>query len=297
MKSKINYLLRSMLYVPTYKKSFLGKVSKFPADAIILDLEDAIPESLKDEARRNISEFLDEYVPQNGKKIFVRLNSIESKLLFKDLECVLSAKVDGFYLTKIYSEADMIYYEKLISQYENDYGITYGHFKFVPLIETASAVLDIYRIVNSTTRVVAVAFGGEDFLNDMGGYHGSPPKGLDYPRSQIALAARSVGALPIDTPYLKVHDDKGFCEEERLSFEMGFAGVQLIHPSQIELANRCFLPTESELEESMAIIKAVSSATENGSSVAMYNGNMIGPPMEKRARKMMDLVITAKNYE
>lgn len=292
MRNEINFLLRSMLYVPTYKKKFFEKISNFNADAIILDLEDSVPAQFKEESRKNIAEFLNDYEVNHGKKLFVRLNSIESKLLLKDLEYVLSDKVDGFLLTKIYSADDMVYYDKLISQYENDNGLEVGHFMFAPLIETASAVINAYPIAKSTERVVALVFGGEDFLNDIGGFHGIPPKGLDFPRAQIVLAARSVrrGVLPIDTPYLKIHDDIGFQNEERLSFEMGFAGVQCIHPSQIELAHTCFMPTYREIEESKKIVEAIDETSRNGSGVAIFQGNLIGPPMEKRARKVLELL-------
>ncbi len=290
MGKKVDFLLRSMLYVPTYKTKFFAKVASFKADAIIFDLEDSVPIQFKDESRRNLKEFLKSYEIDENKKIFIRLNSIESKFLSEDLKYCLSPKVDGFILTKIYTYDDMVYYDKLITQLENDYNLPNHHFMFIPLIETASAVMDIFRIANSCSRVVAIAFGGEDYLNDMGGFHGDPPKGLDYPRAQIALAARSVGALPIDTPYLKIHDREGFCDEERLSFELGFAGCQCLHPSQIELANSCFLPTESEVEASRAIVDAIDNSSANGSGVAMLKGSMIGPPMEKRARKVLDLI-------
>ncbi|MBR0152094.1 MAG: CoA ester lyase [Synergistaceae bacterium] len=218
-------LLRSMLYVPSYSKKFLGKVKDVKADAVIFDLEDSVPTQFKKEARENLCEFLKSYEP-DGKKLFVRLNSIESGILFDDLAYVMSEKLYGFMLTKIYFHEDVIYYDKLIKQYENDNGKGEHHFAFVPLIETASGVLDAFRIAGSTVRVKALACGNKDYLNDMGGFHWTPPKGLDYPRAQIAVVARSAGVLPIDTPYLRIHDDDGFREEARLSFELGFAGVQ-----------------------------------------------------------------------
>ncbi|MBR0257204.1 MAG: CoA ester lyase [Synergistaceae bacterium] len=286
-------LLRSMLYVPSYSKKFLGKVKDVKADAVIFDLEDSVPTQFKKEARENLCEFLKSYEP-DGKKLFVRLNSIESGILFDDLAYVMSEKLHGFMLTKIYSHEDMIYYDKLITQYENDSGMGEHHFAFVPLIETASAVLDAFRIAGSTVRVKALAFGSEDYLNDMGGFHGTPPKGLDYPRAQIAVAARSAGALPIDTPYLRIHDDDGFREEARLSFELGFAGIQCLTPHQAEMADECFLPTQKEVRDSQEIVRSIEESSEKGSGVAMYNGNMIGPPMERRARKVLALLEAAQ---
>ena len=185
-----------MLYMPSYNKKFFRKIHELETDAVIFDLEDSVPLQFKQQGRENIREFLAAYEPDENKKIFVRLNSIESRLLFDDLDYVLSEKVYGLMLTKIYSHDDMIYYDKLITQYENNNHFEHHRFMFVPLIETASAVLDAYRIAGSSDRVKALAFGGEDYLNDMGGFHGTPPKGLDYPRAQISVAARSAGFAP-----------------------------------------------------------------------------------------------------
>lgn len=287
MKKKM--LLRSMMYMPGYKEKYFDKLDESGADAVILDLEDSVPARFKPQARENVKNFLKAYQKKKT-RIFVRLNSIESRLLFEDLQYVLHPSVDGYLLTKIYTSDDMVYYDKLFTQLENEHDFPEGSFDFVPLIETPSAVLDIYHIAVSTKRIVALAFGGEDFLNDMGGYHGAPPKGLDYPRSVISLAARAADVLPIDTPYLKVKDEEGFRQEERTSFEIGFAGIQCLHPFQVSLANEVFMPTEEEIQEAKRIIAVIDESSRRGTGVAMLGGNMIGPPMEKRVRKVLDLV-------
>lgn len=284
-----NYLLRSMLYVPGYKKKYIEAVHAMNADAIIFDLEDAVPNIYKADARKNLYTFFKEN-PRHEKNFYVRLNSIESQMLLEDLKYVLMDAVDGFMLTKVYNVNDMIYYDKFFLQMETENGFSPGKFKFIPMIENASAVLDAYRIAHSTKRNVALALGGEDFLTDMGGLHGDPPKGLDYARSQIALAARSANIMPIDTPYLKVKDLEGFASEERVSYEIGFAGCQCLHPIQVDVANICFMPTDEELVEAREIVDAIEKSSVLGSGVAMYRGKMIGPPMEKRARKILDLV-------
>lgn len=289
-------LLRSLLFVPAYSKKFIDSSLNLNADAIILDLEDSVPMENKEEARQNIKEYIREGKLKN-KKIFVRLNPIESKLLFKDLECLLSEDIDGFMLSKIYTASDLDYYDKLVDQLEHENDITEGHFKFLPLIETTAAVLDVFNIARTTKRNLAICFGGEDFLQDLEGLHGTPPRTFDYPRAQIALAARSVGILPIDTPYLDFRDEEGFTAEEQISFEMGFAGALLIHPSQIKLANKCFMPSEEEIQKSRDIVAAIKEAEKTGSGVALLNGKMIGPPMRKRAEKVLDMVRQAELNE
>lgn len=282
-------VLRSMLFVPAYNKKFLDSALRKNADALILDLEDSVPEVYKADAREILREYLKKEEFQN-RVIFIRLNPIESGLLLEDLEVSMNTNVNGFVLSKIYTNEDIQYYDNLISKYEENHEIKKGHFKFLPLIETTSAVLDVYNIAKASDRIIGLAFGGEDLLNDLHGIHGEPPRTFDYPRAKIALAARSAGVLPIDTPYLDLHDDDGFIKEESVSFEMGFAGCMLIHPSQIGLANSCFMPCEEEVEKSRRIFAAIREAEKKGSGVAMLDGKMIGPPMRKRAEKVLELI-------
>ena len=282
-------LLRSMLFVPTYKESFIVHGLESGADAIILDLEDSIPEQFKDKARKDIKKFLD-MGRFKDKKIVVRLNPLESNLVFEDLKYVLHEDIEIFILTKIYTAEDVVYYDKLFTQLENENGFKHGHFSFMPLIETTSGVMDIYNIAKASKRIVAIGFGGEDYLDDLKGLHGEPPLAFDYPRAVIALASRAAGVLPIDTPYLKIKDKEGFIKEETISFEKGFAGAFIIHPTQIELANYCFTPKESEIKRSKAIVKAIEESKKKGSGIAMLDGKMIGPPMLKRALKVLELL-------
>lgn len=283
------YLLRSLLFVPAYRKKFIDSALTNNADALIIDLEDAVPAEYKADARVILREYILDGSFQN-RIVFVRLNSIESKMLFEDLDAIMFEDIDGVMLSKVYSEDDMIYYDKLFTQFEQEKGIEEGHFKFLPLIETTSAVFNVFSIAKASKRTIALCFGGEDYLNDLVGLHKNPPRSFDYPRAQIAIAARAAGILPIDTPYLALSDDEGFVQEENISFEMGYAGVLLIHPKQIPLAHKCFVPDPDEVERSIQIVNAVEEAKKIGSGVAMLNGKMVGPPMKKRAEKVLQIM-------
>lgn len=287
-------LMRSPLFVPTYKESFITHGLDSGADAIIFDLEDSVPDQFKQQARENLENSLNKGAFKD-KLVFVRINSLESHLVFRDLEYVLHPDIDGFMLTKIYTADDMIYFDNLFTQLENENGIEHGHFAFLPLIETTSAVMNAYNIAKASRRTVGLAFGGEDYLNDLMGLHGEPPRTFEYPRAAIALAARAAGMLPIDTPYLALKDKEGFMKEEIISFEMGFAGCLLIHPLQIELANKCFTPCDEEVERSRQIIEAIKVAKDKGSGVAMLADKMIGPPMAKRAENVIKLMELIEN--
>ncbi len=283
------YLLRNMLYVPAYQEKFIEKSLLSAADAVIYDLEDSVPEPYKDAARRTLKKYLDSGAFKD-KVVFVRLNSLNSGMLSEDLEYVIHPDITGYMPSKVNTAADMEYYDRLFTGLETEKGIKEGHFKLVPLVETTMAILNLYGICNASGRTVAVCFGGEDFLNDLEGVHGNPPHALSYPRAAIAIAAHAAGVQPIDTPYLAIHDEQGFIQEELLSYEMGFSGVQILTPKQIPLANSCFTPNDEVVIRSKEIVEACKKASSEGSGVAMYQGKMIGPPMRKRAEKVLEIM-------
>lgn len=290
------YLLRSMLYVPAYNEKLVEKSLTANADAMIYDLEDSVPQIHKKVARENVEKLIHTGAIKN-KQVFVRVNSLDSQQLIEDLKHVLYPDITGLVLPKINTAEDMEYFDNMITGLEKERGIKQGHFKFVPLIETAAAVLDTLSIAKATKRTIALGFGGEDFLNDIQGAHGNPPYAFDYPRATIVLAARAAGILPIDTPYLAIRDLEGFVKEKRLSYEMGFAGVQVVSPRQLEVAHQCFTPDEEEVKRSEGIMEAWNNAQEEGAAIAMYQDKMIGPPMRKRAEKILEVMERIREKE
>lgn len=290
------YILRSILYVPAYSKKFMEKSLSASADGIIYDLEDSVPEAFKADARENLRSYLASGVLR-GKTVFVRLNDRESGQLPLDMEAIIGGDVTGLIPSKINTAEEIEYYDELLAKREAENGMEPGCLKLLPLIETTGAVLDIVRICKASARIIGVCLGGEDFLNDLNGIHGEPPISLHYPRAVVAAAARAAGILPIDTPYLAVHDEAGFLKEEEISFQMGFAGIQILSPVQIPLAHRCFTPAIDEVTHSREILKAWEKAACEGSGVAMYQGKMIGPPMRKKAERILKYMERIERHE
>lgn len=290
------YLLRSMLYVPAYKENLIEKSLTTSADAIIYDLEDSVPQACKEKARMILENHILSGVFQK-KLTFVRINCWESDWLLEDLKHVFYKDIDGFVLPKINTAEELKVFDEMLSKMELDNGIENGHFKLIPLIETAEAVLDALSIARVTKRTIALGFGGEDFLNDIQGTHGNPPCAFDYPRATIVMAARATGILPIDTPYLAIRDLEGFIKEKRQSYEMGFAGVQVVSPRQLEAAHQCFTPDEEVVKRSEGIMEAWKNAMAEGTAIAMYQDQMIGPPMKKRAEKILGIMEQIRQRE
>lgn len=281
-----NKCLRSMIFVPGFRERFITKARDFDADAIILDLEDSVPAPFKSEARAIIRRALDS--EGFDQQVFVRVNPISSGLLLDDLVAVLHEAVDGFMCTKVNDERDIVYLDNLLRQLEMEYGFPEGRFRLCPLIETGRAVLRAYEIATASPRVVALAFGGEDYLTDLDGLHKEHGASLLMPRSWIVIAARAAGVEVIDTPYLAINDLTGYRREADLARELGFSGSLVIHPSQIPVANAAFSPSELEIREALRIRAAIEESRSMGSAVALLDGGLIGPPMLKRAERVLE---------
>lgn len=274
-----------MTFVPGYMTKFLDKAIDFKSDALILDLEDSVPLKDKQKARENISNYLKD--KKYSQQIFIRVNPIDSGMLFDDLDAVLHDATDGIMFTKVIDEKDIIYFDKLLSQLENDKGFPHGKFKICPLIETGSAMIKSYDIAIASDRVNALVLGGEDYLTDLDGLHKEHGISLLVPRSLVVMAARTAKIDAIDTPFLDINNIEGFEKEVKLARELGFSGTLIIHPTQIEIANRNFTPSEEEIDEAKKIIEAIELSKEKGLGVALLDGKLIGPPMEKRAQNII----------
>lgn len=296
VKKPIRKSLRSAMFVPGYTRKFLDKAVGFQSDAILLDLEDSVPDAYKDDARRYVREYLDQdKFPQ---QTFIRVNDIDSGLLSKDLEATLHENTDGFMFTKVRDENDIIYFDKLLSQYEHDHGFPHGKFKMLPLIEMGSAILRAYQIATASPRMIGLAFGGEDYLTDLDGLHKEHGTSLIVPRSLIVIAARSAHVDVLDTPYLDIRNAEGFRKEVEQARELGFSGQLILHPTQIDVTNEIFSPSEEEIREARRIIAAIKESSEKGQGTTLLDGKLVGPPMLKRAISVLakhDRIVSAQS--
>lgn len=277
--------LRSAMFVPGYTRKFLDKAVGFPADALLLDLEDSVPDPYKEDARKYVREYLDQN--QFPQQTYIRVNDIDSGLLTKDLEAVLHENTDGFMFTKVRDENDIIYFDKLLTQYEHDLGFPIGKFKMLPLIEMGSAILRAHQIATASPRMIGLTFGGEDYLTDLDGLHKEHGTSLIVPRSLIVIAARSAHIDVLDTPYLDIRNIEGFRREVEQARELGFSGQLVLHPTQIEIANEVFSPSEDEIIEARRIVAAIEESSEKGQGTTLLDGKLVGPPMLKRAHKVL----------
>ena len=280
------YLMRSLMFVPANNQKLLDSSLRRDADVLLLDIEDSVPVTDKQIARDNIVEFVKRPETQ-GKLIFPRVNDRESGELLKDLYQLTIEGVSGFMYPKSTKEEEVYFVGKLLETIEYEKKIPVGTFKLIPLIETSGAIVNIKDICTACTRVIAVAFGCEDYVTDLGGKHDEQGMSIFYARNAIVNAARSAGILPIDTVHIKVHDLEDLERNLILSKNLGFEGMLVLNPKELPLVNLYFSPSEEEIAWAEEMVHLASEAKAEGKGVAVKDNKFIGPPMLKMAEKIL----------
>ena len=280
-------LMRSLMFVPGHNERLLISASKSKADVLLLDLEDSVrPSFNKQIARDTIKQFV-----ESGKfkyhKVFPRVNDRESGFLLKDVHQLSIPGIDGFMYPKAHSGEDIYFFDKLLETIEYEKGIKVGTFKIIALIETAAAVLNAQEICQASPRVVALAFGCEDFITDLEGIHDPEGISLNTPRALIAMAARANKVIPIDTVHIKVHDLVDLERNLKIACKLGFEGMLVLNPKELPLVHQYFSPTPEQLADSREMLELYEEAVRNNQGVAVKNGKFIGPPMVEMAKNIL----------
>lgn len=283
---KQHYLMRSLMFVPAHNQKLLDSSLRRDADVLLLDIEDSVPVVDKQKARDKIKEFV-QRPEAKGKLIFPRVNDRESGELLKDLYQLTIQGVTGFMYPKSTKEEDVYFVGKLLETIEYEKNIPVGTFKLIPLIETAGAIVNIKEICTACERVVAVAFGCEDYVTDLGGKHDLEGQSIFYARNAIVNAARATGVLPIDTVHIKVHDLEDLERNLILSKNLGFEGMLVLNPKELPLVNKYYSPSEEEIAWANEMVQLTAEAKAEGKGVAVKDDKFIGPPMLKMAEKIL----------
>ena len=290
-------LLRTMMFVPGHNKKLMEKAAKTNADALVLDLEDSCkPDSNKIIGRKVIAEMLKTGILKKF-TVFVRINPRGTGFLFNDVSDLTIDGVDGFLYPMAGSRGDIIFFNDLLTEIELSKKFEVGKFKIFPVIETSGGVLNAREICAASNRLVALGFGSEDFTTDLQSIRDDDGKSIFTPRAIIAFAARAEGIIPIDTPHVNVHDLKELEEHCMAARTLGFGGMQILHPLEIETVHRIYSPSKEEVDEAREILRLFKEAEKEGRGVAVMNGKFVAPPLEKRAKKTIKNAELIEYYE
>ena len=279
-------LRRSMLYVPGNMPGMLQNIPVFEADGILIDLEDAVPLAEKDAARLLTRNYLRSYQDRD-KEMFVRINGMDTPYADADLREVLPALPDGIRLPKADHPEVVERLDTLLTEQEERLGLDIGHFKIIPSIESARGVLNCVETARASARIVALAFGAEDYTASMEIDRTKGGEELFSARTQVVWAAKAAGLQAIDTIFSDIRDMDALRVETALIKRLGFTGKSLVNPRQIEVVHEVFRPTAEEIEHAVAVMEAIKRAREMGTGVISLRGRMVDAPVVTRAARTL----------
>ena len=291
-------LHRSELAVPGTNPALFKKAAQSAADIIFLDCEDAVAPDDKEQARKNIIQGLNE-LDWGGKTMMVRINGLDTHYMYRDVIDIVEEcpRLDMILIPKVGVAQDVYAVDMLVSQIEaakkRDKRIG-----FEVLIETALGMANVEAIAQSSRRLEAMSFGVADYAastrarttviggvnkdsgvladKDAGGnrqYFWTDP--WHAAQTRMLVACRAYGLRPIDGPFGDFNDPDGFVSAAQRAAVLGYEGKWAIHPSQIELANRVFTPSETEVTKARRIIEAMASAAKEGRGAVSLDGRLI----------------------
>jgi len=286
-------VLRSLLFVPGHIMRMIHKAATLPADAIIFDLEDAVPLPDKETARVLVRDTM-AAVKSGGAYIFVRINALTTNLTAEDIKYVATKDLDGVLLSKAEQGPDVCQVAGLLEAREKVLGVAKGTFKIIPLVETAKGVINAYEIAAASVRTVAVGFGAGDYYRDLGRSVASlTPEQTEllYARSQTVVASRAAGVPALDTVFFgRLTDKEGLEREARHALQLGYKGKMTIHPDQVEVVNRIFTPPPEEAEFARKVVAAFEEAQSRGLGAISFEGKMIDVMNYRQAKDLVDFV-------
>jgi len=275
-------LRRSLLYVPGNMPSMLQNIPVFGSDAVIIDLEDAVPHGEKDAARRLVRRFLEGYRDRD-KEILVRINALDTAWFHDDLREVLPALPDGVRLPKADTAEVVERLDTALTEYEEELKVEIGRFRILPSIESALGVIHCIDIAAASSRILGLAFGAEDYTASMEIERSKGGEELMNARARVVWAAKAAGIQAIDSIFADVTDMEGLRRETELVKALGYTGKSLVNPRQIEVVHEVFAPKPEEIAWALQVIEAIQRAREMGTGVIALKGKMVDAPVVKRA--------------
>jgi citrate lyase subunit beta/citryl-CoA lyase len=280
-------LFRTLMFVPGNQQRRLDKVKDLDSDAFIFDLEDSVPENEKGTAREMVRKALSD----NTERVcWVRVNDVSTSYFMDDLEAVVHSALYGIVLSKADTREQIVIADYLLGHMERKNGLRPGVLEIIPLIESASGIFHAYEIAAASPRVKRLAFGSVDYTLDIQAELSDEGVETLYARSQLTVASRAAGIEPpIDAVHIRVKDTEGLLLSTQMAKRMGFQGKLVVHPDQIAIVNKAFLPTSEEIEQAGRIVLAFEEANRSGLAAIQLDGRMIDIPVVERAKKIIEL--------
>ncbi len=292
---------RSLLAVPASNLEMAGKALASAADAVFLDLEDAVAPDEKARARGEVVRALRE-LDWQGRPTLYRANALDTPYFYRDvIEVVEEAgeDLDSILVPKVQRHEDLHAVATLLSQIELAVGLERGRIRLEAQIESAEGLVNVDGIARATDRLEALHFGPGDFAASVRMPQRSigamdewdeayPGHRFHYAMQRIVVAARAAGLRVVDGPLADYRDEEGLRESSLVARSLGFEGKWCIHPAQIEVVNEVFSPTRKEVEWAEKVVEAYEEASAAGRGAISVDGQMVDAASIKMARTILD---------
>lgn len=278
--------MRSKLFVPASRPELFAKALAGAADALSFDLEDAVAEARKEEARGLLSTFLCSPAAHgHDKTIIVRVNAMETSHFAQDIAAVVREGVHLINLPKPESPHDVLHAVECIAQAARANGVTKAP-NLLLNIETPKALRTAVELACAHPSVVGLQLGLGDLFEAFG-VHRREPSAVQQAMFAVRMAAAEADIYAYDGAFANIQDVEGFRAEAELSQRLGFLGKTCIHPSQVALANTVYQPTEAEIAHALKVVQAADTAEANAVGAFVVEGKMVDRPFVLRARSIL----------
>jgi citrate lyase subunit beta / citryl-CoA lyase len=262
------------------------------ADAVILDLEDAVATAEKPAARGAVAAALSR--PRRS-LLYVRVNAADTEFCYGDLVAIVGPGLDGIVLPKVESATALATIDWLLAQLEREQDLVPGAIDLIPIIETAGGLTNLDIILAARTRVRHAAFGAGDFTLDVNMAWSRTEAELAFARARIATASRAAGIeAPLDTVWVDLADEERLEMSARTALGFGFQGKMCIHPKQIAPVHRVFTPGDAEVAYAERVVEAFAEAEAVGSAAIQLDGKFIDYPIRYRAQRVLEKIVAIR---
>ena len=289
-------LRRTMMFMNAQKPGLIKDAYIYGCDSIMLDLEDAVAENQKDAARFSLYHALTT-IDYGNTEVIVRINGLDTPHWQEDIRVCVAGGADGIRIAKCESALDVRVVEQAVTEAEKEFGVEVGRTLLMAALESPKGILNAYEICSASDRMFGVAISGGDFRKCM--QTSFQRSGVDMlaARGQMLIAARAAGIQCFDTVFTDLDDEEGFKAEVLQNKAMGFDGKSLINPKQIRLVHEVFAPTEKEVRQAEAVVRAFVEQSAAGVGVFTVNGKMIDVAFIPGAQRTLRLAKACGMYE
>ncbi|MEY2907795.1 MAG: hypothetical protein RLZZ602_318 [Pseudomonadota bacterium] len=278
--------IRSFLFTPANHPRRVEKVFQVGADAVILDLEDAVAVAEKLATRAKVVAAFQS--SEHRCRHYVRINSHDTEFCRDDLMTTVGPWLDGVVVPKVESVEALREVDHWLSEAEQQSGLTVGSLDLLPIIETARGIEEANALASAGTRISRFAFGGGDYTLDLDYLWTADEAVLSYARSRLSHASRIGNLLPpVDTVVLQIKDAERFEASARRGRAFGFSGKLCIHPDQVPITNAVYTPSAEEIAHATAVVDAFEKAEREGLASIQLDGYFIDYPIVYKSQRIL----------